>query len=98
MIIQIKSTHVSFWTPSGHSSAVRPFPGGCRSHRRHAGSHAEQPARFLRQNGKRLSNRSREREVAALTSEEVRRIEELYVEAFLTRRDNAPVIAPGWLL
>ena len=37
---------------------------------------------FLRQNGGRLSNRAREREFAALTSEEVRRIEELYAEAF----------------
>jgi hypothetical protein len=37
---------------------------------------------FMRQNGGRLSNRAREREFAALTSEEVRRIEELYAEAF----------------
>jgi hypothetical protein len=37
---------------------------------------------FLRQNGGRLSNRAREREFAALTSEEVGRIEKLYAEAF----------------
>jgi hypothetical protein len=37
---------------------------------------------FLRQNGGHLSNRAREQEFVALTSEEVRRIEELYAEAF----------------
>jgi hypothetical protein len=37
---------------------------------------------FLRRNGGQLSNRAREREFVALTSEEVRRIEELYAEAF----------------
>lgn len=37
---------------------------------------------FLRQNGGQLSNRAQEREFAALTSEEVSRIQELYAETF----------------
>ena len=38
--------------------------------------------RFLHQNGGRLSNRAREREFAALTDEEVQRIEQTFQEAF----------------
>lgn len=38
--------------------------------------------RFLRQNGGKLSRRGRRREFAALTVDEVSRIEEIYGEAF----------------
>lgn len=37
---------------------------------------------FLHQNGGQLSNRAQEREFAALTSDEVSRIQELYAEIF----------------
>ncbi len=39
---------------------------------------------FLRQNGGRLSRRAREKEFAALTDEEVRRIEGAYADSFGT--------------
>lgn len=37
---------------------------------------------FIRQNDGRLSKRRREKEFAALTDEETRRIEEIYAEVF----------------
>lgn len=45
--------------------------------------------RFLRQNGGRLSNRARERELAPLTDEEVRQIEAIYAESFGSFEDLA---------
>ena len=40
--------------------------------------------RFLNQNGGKLSRRAREKEFAALTDEEVRRVEDIYHEIFRT--------------
>src|SRR5262249_28578447 len=44
---------------------------------------------FLRQNGGRLSKRAREREFAALTDDETKRIETAYANAFAARAENA---------